>query len=51
MFISDIPPHDMSWDYVVLAEQCKIEAELAQKLVSPTPWNLNLFGPIFYQVA
>ena len=32
MFMSDIPPHDMSSDFVVMAEQRQVEAELAKKL-------------------
>ena len=32
MFISDIPPHDMSSDFVVMAEQREVEAELAKRL-------------------
>ena len=30
--MSDIPPHDMSSDFVIMAEQRHIEAELAKKL-------------------
>ena len=32
MCISDIPPHDMSSDFVVLAERRKVEAEIKRKL-------------------
>ncbi|GAX84474.1 hypothetical protein CEUSTIGMA_g11894.t1 [Chlamydomonas eustigma] len=32
MFLSDIPPHDMSSDFVVVAEQRQVEADLTKKL-------------------
>ena len=32
MFICDIPPHDMSADFVVMAERRKVQAEMAKKL-------------------
>ena len=31
LFMSDIPPHDMSSDFVIMAEQRQIEAEMAKK--------------------
>ena len=32
MFICDIPPHDMSADFVVMAERRQVQAEMATKL-------------------
>ncbi|GAX76175.1 hypothetical protein CEUSTIGMA_g3619.t1 [Chlamydomonas eustigma] len=34
MFLSDIPPHDMSSDFVVVAEQRQVEADLTKQLES-----------------
>jgi hypothetical protein len=30
--MTDIPPHDMNSDFVVMAEQRKVEAELTKKI-------------------
>ena len=32
MYIADIPPHDLSAEFVVLTERRRVEAERAQKL-------------------
>ena len=32
LFLSDIPPHDMARDFVLLAEQLKVESDLKEKL-------------------
>ena len=32
MNVIDIPPHDMSSDFIVLSERRRIESELAQRL-------------------
>jgi hypothetical protein len=32
MNISDIPPHDVTSDFVVLAERRRVDAEIAKKL-------------------
>ena len=32
LYLSDIPPHDMARDFVLLAEQLKVESDLKEKL-------------------
>ncbi len=32
LYLSDIPPHDMARDFILLAEQLKVEADLKEKL-------------------
>ena len=44
MFMSDIPPHDMSSDFVVMAEQRQVEADLAKKLeVGPSDGSCKAY--------
>ena len=32
LYLSDIPPHDMARDFVLLAEQLKVESDLKEQL-------------------
>ena len=43
IFLSDIPPHDMAADFVLLAEQRQVEADLKEQYevcTAPMTWQM-----------
>ena len=48
MFIADIPPHDLSAEFVVLTERRRVEADKARKLQAGWVWGaLSMHCPLY----